>query len=207
MNVKRQFDEANSDHAAPCVDFYFLNSPLLKKKKDPQENSKPATKLNNTILRGKELSNFQKKVNEFFDELSFDSTINLSPSELLDELETHIVKEANEKAKVKVRKRPDWFSEVEQELTDLIKERNQAFKAFVKQPSEENHRKLKDTRRWLQKEKRKAKRQWQFAYAKECKKTDFTVNPKEAWSMIFKLMEGKNTTKLTCPKTVDQKMV
>jgi hypothetical protein len=68
-NIKRKFDGAHSHHAALCIDFYFLTSPLLKKKKDPQSNPKPTMKLNNTILRGKELSNFQKKVNEFFDEL------------------------------------------------------------------------------------------------------------------------------------------
>jgi hypothetical protein len=36
---------------------------------------------------------------------------------------------------------------------DLIDRRNQAFKAFVKQPSEENQKKLKDARHQLLKEK------------------------------------------------------
>ncbi len=82
------------------------------------------------------------------------------------------------------------FTEAEHTVINLIDNRNWAFKTYVKQPSEENHQKLKEARHQLLKEKRKAKRQWQFAYAKKCKKPDFVINPKEAWSMIFKLMEG-----------------
>ncbi len=85
-------------------------------------------------------------MNDFFDELSFDSAVHLSPSELLDDLRAHIIKKANEKANIEVRTRPDWFSEAEQELIDLINEKSQVFKAFVKQPSEENQKKLKGTR-------------------------------------------------------------
>jgi hypothetical protein len=89
---------------------------------------------------------------------------------------------------------------------DLINERNQAFKTFVKQPSEENHKKLKGARHHLLKEKRKAKRQWQFAYAEKCKKTDFAMNPKESWSMIFKLMEGfQRHHKVYMPKNFKSK--
>jgi hypothetical protein len=75
-------------------------------------------------------------------------------------------------------------------LTNLINERNQAYKSFLKRPSEENHQMLKDARKLLLRGKRRAKRQWQFTFAERCRREDFTSNPKEAWSMIFKLMEG-----------------
>ncbi len=61
---------------------------------------------------------------------------------------------------------------------------------FVKQPSEPNHCMLKEARHHLLREKRKAKQRWQFTYAEKCQKADFAINPKEAWSMVFKLMEG-----------------
>jgi hypothetical protein len=61
-NVKRKFDGAHSDHAALCIDFFFLNTPLLKKKKEPKNSPGPPKKLNYTILRRKELSNLQKKI-------------------------------------------------------------------------------------------------------------------------------------------------
>ena len=50
--------------------------------------------------------------------------------------------------------------------------------------------KLKETRHNLLREKRKAKRQWQYTYASKCQKANFIIKPKEAWEMVFKLMEG-----------------
>jgi hypothetical protein len=84
-----------------------------------------------------------------------------------------------------------------------------AFKTFVKQPSEENYQELKEARHQLLREKRKAKRHWQFAAAQKCKKSDFAINLKEAWSMIFKLMEGfqKHHKVNICLKTLNIKMV
>jgi hypothetical protein len=136
-------------------------------------------KLDNTILRGTELSNFQEKVNEFFERLPLESAIHLTPSELLDDLEAHIVKKANEVASIETKKRTDWFSEAEKALMELISKRNLAFKTFVKQSSEENYQKLKETRHQLLREKRKAKRHWQFAYAEKSKKRDYSINPKK----------------------------
>jgi hypothetical protein len=49
---------------------------------------------------------------------------------------------------------------------------------------------LREARHELLREKRRAKRKWQYEYAEKCKKRDFILNPKEAWRMVFKLMEG-----------------
>jgi hypothetical protein len=75
-------------------------------------------------------------------------------------------------------------------LTSLVNERNLAYKSFLKHQSDEIHQRLIATRKALLREKRRAKRQWQFAYAKKYKKEDFASNPKEAWNMIFKLIEA-----------------
>ena len=60
----------------------------------------------------------------------------------------------------------------------------------MKHPTEENHLNLKQIRHTLLREKTRAKRRWQFEFASKCKKNDFCLKPKEAWSMVFKLMEG-----------------
>jgi hypothetical protein len=57
-------------------------------------------KFDNATHRGTELSNFQEKVHEFFERLLLESVIHLMPSELLDNLEAHIVKKANEVASI-----------------------------------------------------------------------------------------------------------
>jgi hypothetical protein len=169
-NVKRKFDGAHSDHVAVCIEFSFLTSPMLKKKKDTQPPDKPTVKLDNAILRGTGLSNFQEKVNEFFERLLLESAIHLMPSELLDNLEEHIVKKANEIASTEKKNRPDWFSEAEEVLIELISKRNLAFKNFVKRPSEENGQKLKEARHQLLREKRRAKRHWQFVTPRNARK-------------------------------------
>ena len=65
MNVKRKFDRAHSDHAAPCIDFCLSTSPLLKKKQDSPIAHKPNMKLNNTVLRREGLSEFKKNGERF----------------------------------------------------------------------------------------------------------------------------------------------
>jgi hypothetical protein len=112
------------------------------------------------------------------------------PSEWLDNLENHIVKKVNEVANTEVKMRPDWFSESEYVLINLINKRNQVFKMFIKQLSEPKHQIPREARHQKLREKRKAKRQWPFTYAKRCKKADFAINLKEASSMVFKLMDG-----------------
>ena len=49
---------------------------------------------------------------------------------------------------------------------------------------------LKEARRNLLREKRKAKRKWQFEFAQRCQSIDFQTNPKEAWQMITHLTDG-----------------
>jgi len=188
------------------IEFSFSSTSLLKKKEAPEDTAKNTTKVNNTLLRTIELPKFQDKVNEFFEELSYEAAVHQTPSELLNNLERHIVKCVNKVASTETKNRPDWFSEAEPVLVDLIGRRNQAFKQCVKQLLEENQTKLKEARHQLLREKRRAKQQWQLAYAKKCKKDDFALNPKEAWSVVFKLMEGfQNHHKTKMPKNFKNK--
>jgi hypothetical protein len=75
-------------------------------------------------------------------ELPLDCAIHLPPSELIHNFEKHIVKVAKELAQSDNRKRPDWFSEAEALLIDLINNKNCAYK----NPSESNHQRLKAAR-------------------------------------------------------------
>ena len=125
-----------------------------------------------------------------FNNLTADELNLLSPNDLLNNFEQYIVDTATELAEKEIRKRPDWFTESQDILLELINERNIAFKNKLKRPSEENTMKLREARHQLLREKRKAKRNWQFQYAEKCKKKDFILNPKEAWNMVFKLMDG-----------------
>ena len=147
-------------------------------------------KINNNILRNQELPNFQKKINEYLENLQPEKVELLSPSDLLNDFEEHIVQSALDVAAREEKVRPDWFTESEKILLDAIEKRNNAFKNNIKHPTESNQNKLREARHHLLREKRKAKRQWQYAYASKCKKNDFAINPKEAWDMVFKLMEG-----------------
>lgn len=81
----------------------------------------------------------------------------LTPSKLLDEFEARIVKCANKVASTQSRSRSDWFSQAEYILINSIDKRNEAFKNFMKKPSEEYHQVLKIMRHNLLREKRGAK--------------------------------------------------
>jgi hypothetical protein len=117
----------------------------------------------------------------------------LTPSELLNKFEDHIVKCAKEAATTQVRARSDWFSQAEHTLIELINKRNEAFKKCMKNPSAENHQNLKIARHELLREKRRAKRKWQYFFAERCQTSHLKTNPKEAWNMIFRLMDGFQT--------------
>ncbi len=198
-NVKRKFNGATSDHAALLIKFQIPIHPLQKsnqKRKQQHirgENKPPIKKIDNNILKGKALPNFQESVNEFFTNLSPNDAMFLTPSELLLSFEEHIVQCAKEVASIQEKSRPDWFSQAEETLVNLIERRNGAFKSFMKNPSTENQQILKTTRRELLKEKRRAKRKWQYEYAEKCQTAHLKINPKETWSMVFKIMEGFQT--------------
>ncbi len=88
-------------------------------------------------------------MNDFFTNLSAECAIYLPPSELIDNFEKHIMSAAMELALSDNRKWPDWFSEAEDLLLDLIDNRNTAYKVLMKNPSETNHQKLKTARKYL----------------------------------------------------------
>jgi hypothetical protein len=188
-DIKRKFDGATSDHAALSIHFQLPNGPLLKKK-TPKEDAPPVQKTDNNILRNKQLQNFKNKVDEFFNNLSPEESLLLSPSDILDNFEKHIYQAAYDLAASECRKRPDWFTESEETLLEAIQDRNAAFKCFVKHPSETTRQNLREARHRLLRIKRIAKRKWQFEYASKCQKSDFCLKPKDAWNMVFKLMEG-----------------
>jgi hypothetical protein len=160
--------------------------------KPSEKKDKENKKVDNDTLRNKELKNFQKKVDEFFNNLS-EPDLFSTPSDLINDFEEHITSAAVDVAPAKIRQRPDWFTEAEELLMQCIDARNQAFKNHLKHPSTENHQALKEARHTLLREKRKAKRQWQYEYASKCKKNDFCLKPKDAWKMVFSLMEGFST--------------
>jgi len=110
-NVKRKFDGTTSDHAALLIEFHLLSGPLLKKKETTEnKNDHKIQKIDNNILRNKEIKNFQRKVDEFFDNLN-EFSIFSTPSELIEEFEEHITTAALEGAPAQQRHRPDWFTE------------------------------------------------------------------------------------------------
>jgi hypothetical protein len=41
-----------------------------------------------------------------------------------------------------------------------------------------------------QEQKEETKQDWQKKFAEKCQQDDYHENPKQAWSMVFKLMEG-----------------
>ena len=118
---------------------------------------KKTQKIDKNTLRNKEVKNFQKKVDEFFDGLN-ELSIFSTPSDLIDDFEEHIRSVALDVATAKIRHRPDWFK-AEEILMQCIDVRNQAFKNHMKHPSAENHQALKNARHRLLRKKRKA-RQW-----------------------------------------------
>ncbi len=110
--------------------------------------------------------------------------------ELIQLFENHIVEAAKEVAEKEVTSKPDWFTASEDTLIKLIHIRNEALKNFMEKGTAETQENLRETRRNLLREKRKAKRKWQFNFAENCQKKDFRSNPKEAWQMVFRLMDG-----------------
>ena len=84
-------------------------------------------KIDNNALRNKHVGLFKTKVDEYFDNLS-ETSIFSTPSELLENFEEHITAAALDVAASEVKSRPDWFTEAEEELLNLIEKRNDAFK-------------------------------------------------------------------------------
>jgi hypothetical protein len=184
-----------------------LSSPPGKKSEKNQKKKTPSKKIDNAALRTPKLSIFQEKVNDFFSNLTPELAIFSSPSKLLDEFEKHIVNNAREIAPKEKKERLDWFTEDENNLINLIESRNIAYKNFMKTPNDENQQKLKESRHTLLKSKRKTKRQWQLEYTERCRKQDFRINPKEAWSMVFKIMEEyQNHHKVCMPRNFKNKL-
>ena len=141
-NIKPKFNSTTSNHAALLIDFQLSSTPLLKKKEEKSDNPMPpAKKIDNKVLRGREPPIKKKKVEEYFSNLSPENATLLSPSELLDDFESHIVQSAVDVASKETKRRPDWFTEAKQLPLDLIQQRNEAFKMCMKSPSEENQAK------------------------------------------------------------------
>ncbi len=92
------------------------------------------------------LHEFQEKVNEFFQQLTPELALLSSPSELLNEIEKHIVDNALEVAPKEEKQRPNWFTEDESNLINLIKARNIAFEDFKNNPNDDSQHKLKEVR-------------------------------------------------------------
>jgi hypothetical protein len=120
-NVKRKFNGAVSDHVALLVEYHLLNSSLLKnnqkKKATVEQRTRKfhAARLWSIRIPGKH-------------KLTPSDAIYLTPSDILNNFENHIVMFAKEAATTQTRTRPDWFSQAEHTLVELINKRNEAFK-------------------------------------------------------------------------------
>ena len=79
-------------------------------KKDEKSEKTLTLKINNNLLRNKELSNFQKKVDEYFTNLSTEDAIHLPPSELLENFESYIADAAFDVAGTKKETTPSKTS-------------------------------------------------------------------------------------------------
>ena len=109
----------------------------------------------------------QKKSATSLITLTSDDLHLLSTNDLLKKFEEYVVEAATELAEKEIKKRPNWFSESEDLLIKLIGIRNNAFKTCLKCSSEDKTKKLRDARHHLLREKRRAKRKWQYQYAKK----------------------------------------
>jgi len=113
-----------------------------------------------------------------------------SPSDLLDSFESHIVQTAVDVAARQKRNDQTGSQNQSKISLTLSKKETKPSNSAWNNHLIENQNHLRETRRELLRQKRAAKRHWQLTYASQCKKVDFLISPKEAWSMVFKLMEG-----------------
>jgi hypothetical protein len=60
----------------------------------------------------------------------------------------------------------------------------------MKKGTSEIQETLREARRNILRETRRAKCNWQLEFSKNCQRKNCQANPTEAWQMIFKLMEG-----------------
>ena len=99
-NVKRKFNGAHSDHAALLMEFQLASDPVVKspKKRDRDTDNKPPKKIDNAILRKKEIENFRNKISNFLNNLTSDDLNLLSTNDLLNKFEEYVVEAATELA-------------------------------------------------------------------------------------------------------------
>ena len=167
-NVKCKFDGPPSDHAALTIHLNLPNGNLLPKKRK-KAILKATKKINNHILRTSGAATFKNKVSDFIPSLTPEEITSLPHTELLDRFEKHIVHAAMEAAQIEVCNRPDWFTQSETILLELITIRNRTYKLYVQNRNELIHTNLQTTRSNLQREKRNAKQRWQLHFAEKCK--------------------------------------
>ncbi len=132
LNVQRKFDGVDSDHAALLMNFELDCTTLLSNKLNREKEKLPKKKIDNHILRTDGKSTFQEKISSYLDSLDPPATQELSMQELFQNFEKHIVESATEVAEREVTHRPDWFSESESILLNLIDKRNDALKCNMK---------------------------------------------------------------------------
>ena len=178
-----------SDHAALTIHLNLPNGNLLPKKRK-KAILKATKKINNHILRTSGAATFKNKVSNFIPSLMPEEITSLPHTKLLDHFEKHIVHAATEATQIELCNRPNWFMQSETILLKLITIRNHAYKLYVQNRNELTHTNLQTARSNLQREKRNAKQRWQLHFAERCKREDFKTNPKSAWDIMFKLIEG-----------------
>ena len=124
----------------------------------------------------------------------FDEGINRCDKERLpNALQSYIITQfAHDLSEEMICKHPNWFTKAKAKLMSLLKLWNATFKLYLHDRTNKTHKKLLHTRSTLQKEKQRAKCNWQFQFVSKCQREDFKSSPKNTWSMIFELTKGFN---------------
>jgi len=137
---------------------------------------------------------FQDKIIDFLEELrqkKQDKMQNKTLTEQLLSLFKNLrVKSAKEVAEIETQQKTFWFVQSECVLMIHIDLRNKAYTFYNKNPTDQNLARLREAWASLQKSKRKTKWDWQVHFTFKCQREDFKINPKNAWEIIFKFMEG-----------------
>jgi hypothetical protein len=100
------------------------------------------------------------------------------------------------------RKQPDWFTAAASVLQPAICARNAAQKAHDKAPSTQTRRTLRNCRKRVKREVRRAERAWlrnEIDHIDGLARGTVLISPKNAWAAIDRLRKGKSVTKRLAP--------
>ena len=112
----------------------------------------------------------QKLEQELNSALNSSPALDESPNELWSKLSKDIYEAASKALGYTKKQNSDWFNESDHEIKAALKTRNHALKVKLSNPSDDNIRKLRDTRAKLQRDLRKMEDDWWLHKAEEMQK-------------------------------------